>query len=148
MISWETCRKEFEWDGSLRDIYVQTTTIRDWQILVDKLATSYKISFQIDGAARPLPATMAEVFAIRDKASTLLNVEAGNILAACHFFTPDEIEFDIDPRQVASQTELDSLLEFLRFIGDCVNKPVMLTLENGIADPILMYEPHSKCFRP
>ncbi len=146
MIPWQTCKKDFEWDGSWRDIYVLQTTLGDWQVLSNMLSKNYKISFQVNGSAQSFPASVDEVFAIQKRASPLLTLSVENIHVACHFFTPDEIEFDIDPREITSQSDLDALLGFLRFVGDTVNKPSLLTSENGREYPIITYNPISTQF--
>jgi hypothetical protein len=65
----------------------------------------------------------------------------------CHFFSESEIEFDIDPREVISQAELDILLIFLQQVGNAVHHPVVLTPENGPKHPIISYEPKLGQFR-
>jgi hypothetical protein len=141
MIPWQTCQNDFKRDGSLRDIYVLQPTIDDWRVLFNKLSISYKFSFWIDGKVEPFPASVDDVLSNSMQASTLLNFKVGTILVACHFFTPDEIEFNIDPKEITSQSDLDVLLKFLRFVGNTVNKPVLLTPENLIASPIISYDP-------
>jgi hypothetical protein len=127
MIHWQTCKKDFEWDGSWRDIYVFKTTLDDWRALCACLRAAYELGFQIDGITQPFPPAPEEVFAIRKQGSPLLRVRVGGILVACHFFTPEQMEFDIDPREVTSQSDLDALLGFLRRVGDAVGKPVAVT---------------------
>ena len=146
MISWETCKNEFAWDGSLRDIYVLNTTIDDWRQLFAKLLVYYKFSFQVDENPLSFPNKVDEVFAIRTRKNVLLNLAVGSTSAACHFFTPDEVEFDIDPRQVTSQSDLNSLLDFLRLIGITTNKPVLLSPENLPDKPIMIYNPRTGQF--
>jgi hypothetical protein len=110
------------------------------------LSQHYKFEFQVDGVAQPFPASVEEVFAIREQASPLLQFSVGTILVMCHFFTPDEIEFDIDARDVRSQLDLDTLLNFLRMVGDAVKKPVSLTPENVPECAVINYDPQSGKF--
>ena len=146
MISWEAYKKDFEWDDSFRDIYVFKTTCDDWRSACEHLSQHYKFEFQVDGIAQPFPASVEDVFAIRKQASPLLQFSAGNILVMCHFFTPDEIEFDIGARDITSQLDLDALLGFLRMVGDVVKKPVSLTPENVPECSVITYDPQSGKF--
>ncbi len=58
----------------------------------------------------------------------------------------EEIECDIDPREIASQADLNALLDFVRRLGDKTQKQVVITPENGRHEPILTYAPDSKTF--
>lgn len=147
MIRWEMCKQDFEWDdGSLRDIYIFKTTLHDWQTLSDFLRSTYELKYSIDGGHKAFPKLASEVFAVRAKANAQLNFQAGKILFACHFFDPEEIEFDIDPREIKSQSDLDTLLNFMQEIGNAICKPVSLAPENGREFPIISYEPASGKF--
>jgi hypothetical protein len=46
------------------------------------------------------------------------------------FFTVEEIEFDIDPREVKGQQELNALFGFMRCLAQATDKEVVLTAEN------------------
>jgi hypothetical protein len=140
MIRLEECKQDFEWDGALRDIYVFQTTLQDWQTLSDFLRLNFELEYSIDGKEQPFPKLVSEVFAVRAQANTLLNFQAGKILFSCHFFTPGEIEFDLDPRNIKTQSDLDVLLDFMRQAGNSVCKPVVLTVENTPEIPIISYE--------
>ena len=141
MIQWETCKQDFIWDGSWRDIYIFKTNIHDWQTISDFLRTSYELKYSIDGDVKPFPKSASEVFNQRAHANTLLNFHVGKILFACHFFSPEEIEFDVDPREIRSQSDLDLLLKFMRLTANCISKIIVLTPENGREYPIISYEP-------
>ena len=97
MIRWETCKRDFEPDGALRDIYVCGTAIDDWRALFEVLRTTFGLEYLLDGVSRPVPATVDEAFTIRDSASPTLNFAVGDIIVTCHFFVANEIEFDISP---------------------------------------------------
>jgi hypothetical protein len=47
---------EFEWDGSLRDIYIFKTSLDDWQKPLDFIrAGRYTFEYKMDGDAVDLP---------------------------------------------------------------------------------------------
>ena len=147
MIRWDTCRREFEPDGALRDIYVRSTTIEHWRTLFVALRASYALEYSVDATARPLPAVVDEAFTTRDTASPSLHFRVGGIVIACHFFTTDEIEFDISPREVTSQTALDELLGFLRLVGDTLGRAVAMSYESDEQHPFITYEPSRREFQ-
>jgi hypothetical protein len=141
MIGWETCRHFFEQDGGLRDIYVCDTTIEDWRTTFELLRRDYDLEFLVDSSPRELPATVDEAFAIREEASPSLRWRIGEIVVLCHFFTTEEIEFDIDSREVTSQEALDQVFDFMKRVGDTLGKPVILNYENDRQPPLISYEP-------
>lgn len=147
MIRWETCRRNFEPDGALRDIYVNATGIEDWRALFEVLRRDYDLEFLVDGVPREIPATIDDIFEMRGAASPILRISAGGICVVCHFFTTDEIEFDIDPREVTSQSALDELFGFLRRVGDTLSRPVILTYEGDEHHPFISYEPSRREFK-
>jgi hypothetical protein len=144
MIRWDTCRRQFEPDDALRDIYVHGTTIEHWRTLFDALRATYALEFSVDGSARPLPVVVDEAFTTRETASPLLHFCVGGIAVACHFFTTHEIEFDISPSEVTSQATLDELLGFLRLVGDTLGRGVIMSDEQH---PFITYEPSKKEFQ-
>ena len=146
MIRWETCKQDFKFDGAWLDIYVFGTTIEDWQSLFNVLQASYTFAYSVDGKPQQFPKTIEEVFSVRKSACPALSFLVGRISVACHFFHDKEIEFDIDPRGVTSQAELDVLLNFLCLIGNTIHRSVILTPENGPEHPILTYNSESKTF--
>ena len=130
VLRWETVRDEFAFDGSWRDIYVLNTDMSLWQRMLDRLrADGYELAYSRDGDLVQLP-TRAETIFGDNQCARLLAVRFGGVQANCHFFTSDEIEFDIDPREVTSQPQLDALLQFLRDLAMSVGRQVILCPEN------------------
>ena len=74
----------------------------------------------------------------------MLSVKLGAVTAVFHFFTEEEIECDIDPREIKSQVELDALLAFMKMIGDSVGKQAILTPENFRESAIFLYDPNTQ----
>lgn len=147
MIRWETCRRDFEPEGALRDIYVRGATIEDWRAVFDMLRRTYDLEFLVDSDPRALPTTVDEAFAIQVTASPVLRFCVGGIVVISHFFIAEEIDFEIDPREVTSQASLDELLGFLRRVGDTVGKAVILTYESSEQRPFITYEPSRREFQ-
>jgi len=147
MIAWSQVERDFDWDGSLRDIYVRPAALEDWSVVCRVLKKLPGVEFRLDGEPAPFPEDIARVFAMRSVESPVLSVKLGAVTAVFHFFTEDEVECDIDPREVKSQIELDAVLAFLKKIGDAVAKPVVLTPENCPESEIVRYEPNLQTFR-
>jgi hypothetical protein len=72
-----------------------------------------------------------------------MKIDASGILINCHFFSKEEIEFDIDPKDVTEQSDLDALCEFMRMVGKVVGKPTILTPENFQDKPIILFNPET-----
>ena len=147
MIRWDICQQDFKFNGAWLDIYVFSIAIEHWQLLFDVLRTSYEFSYRIDGEPQQFPKEIIEVFLVQKSANPALSFPVEKILVNCHFFSKNKIEFDIDPREVISQAELDALLMFLQTVGNAVHRPVILTPENVPKHPIISYKPESGQFQ-
>ncbi len=131
----------WEKDGSLRDVYVLDTTFTDWALLLS-LAEKYGYQYSYAGQDHPLP-EVEEIFTARD-GPHLLSVKLGRVTANCHFFVPDEIELDFDPREIDSDSDHYEVLRFLEALGEGTNKKVSVTAENAKNIPYLSYDPLSR----
>jgi hypothetical protein len=127
LLRWETVRDEFAFDGSWRDICVFQTAIADWQRMLDALRSAgYRLEYFRADQPAELPAKAAETFPLSDECDRRLSVWFADVLANCHFFTVEQIEFDIDPREIKGQRELDALFDFMRCLADAANKEAVL----------------------
>ena len=131
-LTWETVAEEFVFDGSWRDIYMLDTDIDAWQRVLDQLRrTEYDLVYRRGGDVCELPRSAPDAFPVEGMADRYLSVKFADVLANCHFFTREEIEFDIDPREVNGQRQLDALLTFMRLLCDATDREVTLTPENS-----------------
>jgi hypothetical protein len=129
---WEQVKTEFEWDGSLRDLYILDAGIRDWQKLIDRLRSSkYRLRYEVDDEVCQLPRSVGDLFLIRAECCPLLSIEVDGIRFNCHFFAEEQIEFDLDPREIDGEAKLQTLFRFMQFLGDSTSKRVVMTPENG-----------------
>jgi hypothetical protein len=130
-IAWETVRDEFAFDGSWRDICVFGATIAEWQRMMDVIrSVGYRLTYFCADQPTELPAKAVDAFPLPGECDRRLSVWFSDVLANCHFFTVDEIEFDIDPREVKGQRELNALFGFMRCLARATDKDVVLTAEN------------------
>jgi len=136
--SWDRLAPDFRPDGSLRDIFVQNATLADWEATLQLILHDYApATFTRDGELAGLPVSAADVFAERNSATLVLDFEVAGIELACHFFSPEEIEFDLPPEQVNSREKFAALQSFLRTLATTLTKLVVLSPESMPHLPIL-----------
>lgn len=144
MIPWNSCKDDFKWDGSLRDIYVRPASLSDWVAIYPLLRKQSAFEFLNESKVVVAPDVIDASFFNQPR--PILRFEVGQIPVVFHFFTVAEIECDLDPRYVISQTRLDSLLAFVGQLGDLTNKQVVLTPENKPDEPVISYDPKAGRF--
>jgi hypothetical protein len=144
--SWPAVASLFEDDGALLDVYVFGTTWQDWDKAIAAVRTQgWPIGFSSTG--RPLPPHVREILASADEFSVCLSIQpVAGLLINTHFFTEDEIEFDLSPTEVRGQTELDAVCTFLRVVARAVDKPIVLTPEGLPSRHLLAYDPATDAF--
>ncbi len=142
-MEWTKIAKDFdEWDGSLRDIYVLETTAADWDSMLARLCSFEPLpTFTVNGVAQEWPKQVARVFGIRDKNNPMLTVMVGAATLNCHFFCVNEIEFDLDPREITGPPQAEALASFMRLLSEATQKTVILCHENAQHAVIAQYSP-------
>lgn len=143
MLEWNQVGGEFYRDGSWRDIYVLGTGIEHWQLALNALRSSpFPMRYFRAGVECALPSQAAEAFPEPGCADRLLSVDLHGPIANTHFFTETEIEFDLDPGDVRSQHELNSVLHFLHVLANATERETTLTPENQNDIAIFRVRPH------
>ena len=66
-----------------------------------------------------------------------MRVDLEGISAICHFFLPDQIEFDINPIEIKTIDDYEKVENFMSSISYLLEKQVTLTFENDIKLPII-----------
>lgn len=141
-MDWSQIAPDFRADGSLRDIYICGTSMDDWTCVWAALTVEpSSLEFTIDGEPRTPPAAVTEVFMLGRAHSLCASYTLGQQRLNCHFFCEEEIEFDLDPRDVVGLDEAKQLAEFMKSIGRATSKEVRLTPENEAGSTIARYEP-------
>ncbi|MES2934214.1 MAG: hypothetical protein V4805_12095 [Pseudomonadota bacterium] len=126
-------------DGSLRDVYFVNTTLAHWERFLAFVRNSTN-QYSFDGEEADLP-PIEEIFANRE-GRHILTVATSGVAIACHFFIPEEIELDIDPREIHGEDQHEAVLEFLASLSLAIGRPALLTPENGLDLPFLSFEPN------
>jgi hypothetical protein len=140
---WSDVEKDWEPDGALRDIYVQGTSEADWQRVVNAVrAKELPWSYSEDGEHCPMPDSVDEIFNRRSHVAILWAITpVSGIQINCHFFTSEEIEFDLTPTEIVGQPELDVVVEFVRLVGRASEKLASVCYENWPDEPFMLYDP-------
>jgi hypothetical protein len=143
--NWAEIKDDFAWDGSLRDIYILDTDANDWDVLLAAIRSSnYERSYRLDGELAALPESFASALSDRARASAHLTLRlAEGLTVDCFFFSDEQIEFSLDPREIRGEYELEKLLSFIAYLGQTVRKKVLLTPENGAQFAFLEFDPSS-----
>ena len=142
MLAWDDLKAEFAWEGSWRDICVTDTSIADWRAALEMIhAAGFRLKFTIDGAESTPPDNLLQVFGQPRECSFLLAAFVSGVRLNCHFFAESEIEFDLDPREVVGQAELDAVITFMRKLAACTQKSALMTPENAHETPFIRVAP-------
>jgi hypothetical protein len=87
-------------------------------------------SYSEDNEPHALPAAIADVFRRSTSRTCFWEIQlTPTIEANCHFFTEDEIEFDLDPREILSASDLDAVCAFVQAVGRALRRPVHVCQE-------------------
>lgn len=144
-LSWEEVATHFDPrdGGVLPDVHVPGTSVEDWQSLFDLVRESGWGCEYREGFARlPFPSA-AEVFS-RSAEGECVEVyvrPVPDMLAIFRAYSAEEIDFDVDLRELQGQNRLDILCGFLSAVGRRLGKPVIMTAEGFRECPILGFDP-------
>lgn len=140
---WNEIRWIFEPDGALRDIYVQDISISDWVLFIDFLNQNYPIQYgptdqknignQIDKDYIILFLT-DNTGELECKSAT---IDLDGIKVNCHFFLADQIELDIDPKDINSIEDYTKIIGLMEKISQSLKNQVTLTDESRPEFPLI-----------
>ncbi|WP_327315269.1 hypothetical protein [Streptomyces sp. NBC_01235] len=137
---WEDVKWCFEPDGSLPDVLVPGASVEDWQAVLDLVAASgWQCEYSEGTTVLPVP--RAEVVHSRPAGAECPHLRvwpAPDVLAIFRFCSDEEIDFDVDLRELQGQERLDVFCGFLRAIGRRLGKPVSMYAEGGFTGPALL----------
>ncbi|MEU1378079.1 hypothetical protein ABZ442_31180 [Streptomyces triculaminicus] len=146
-VLWDDVKDCFdpETEGCLPDVFVKGTNIGDWQAFLDLIpARGWWSEYAEGGSVLPLPSAERVLSRPPDAECPQLRVRpVPDMEAIFRFLSDDEIDFDVDLRELQGQERVDLLCDFLRTIGSHLGKPVMMTPEGMYERPILGYEVES-----
>lgn len=141
--NWEDIKWIFEPDGALRDIYVQEVSLNDWRTVIDLINEKYKVNYGDTGEYKDTNQIDKDyvIEYLTDKTGGIESKSAlislGKIRINCHFFLEDQIEFDIDPKEVKSIEDFELIEGFMLEISKSIGNQITLTDENNPKFPLI-----------
>lgn len=128
--------------GALPDARVPDTSLEDWQELLELVAErGWKYQYSEGETVLPLPPAQTVLSRQADAECPELRVwPSTEMLAIFRFLAAEEIDFDVDLRELQGQERLDVFCRFLRDIGRRLGKPVLLDPEGDYRHPVLKFD--------
>ncbi|MDX3696491.1 hypothetical protein PV726_40630 [Streptomyces europaeiscabiei] len=128
--------------GSLPDVRVPDASVEDWQAVLDLVAEKgWKGRYSEGETVLPVPRAETVLARPADAECADLRVwPAAGVLAIFRFHAEDEIDFDVDLRELQGQERLDVFCGFLREIGRRLGKPVLMDPEGDCGHPVLGFD--------
>jgi hypothetical protein len=129
--------------GSLPDVVVPDASVEDWQSVLDLVRVSgWKFQYSEGETVLPVPRAEAVLSRPADAECPELRVwPAADVLAIFRFWAVEEIDFDVDLRELQGQERLDVFCGFLRVVGRRLGKPVLMASEGGDhSHPVLGFD--------
>ncbi|MET9316048.1 hypothetical protein ABZX12_29885 [Kribbella sp. NPDC003505] len=142
---WDDVRNFFDPDlmGALPDVSVAGTSVDDWQAVFDLIRSSgWAWEYSVGGVAGPLPSA-AEVL-MRPASADAVDLRVWPVPDVLAIFRPmsaEEIDFDVDLRELQGQERVDILCGFFAAVGRRLGKPVVMTAEGDNGHPVLGFDP-------
>jgi len=145
--NWDNINWIFKPDGSLRDIYIQETSLSDWDKVIDILNSEYDLNYFSENKI-----DKKEVFEyLQDETGEIecktVSINIKNVKINCHFFLIEQIEFDIEPSEVKSKLEFDNILSFMTTLSSKLKKQITLTGENEVNFPLIKINVDENIFK-
>ncbi|MEU9139502.1 hypothetical protein AB0D33_26690 [Streptomyces sp. NPDC048404] len=141
---WDDVKSFFDLDlmGSLPDARVPNASVGDWQAVLDLVAEKgWTCQYSEGETVLPVPRAEAVLSRAADAESPDLRVwPTADVLAIFRFHADDEVDFDVDLRELQGQDRLDVLCGFLREIGRRLGKPVFMDPEGEYGHPVLGFD--------
>jgi hypothetical protein len=133
---WNDIEWIFEPDGSLRDIYVQDISLRAWEKLIDHLNYNFNLTYSDTDKIDKEYVLKYLRDASGEMESKSLTIHLGQMTVNCYFFLLEQIEFDIDPKEVNSLSDFEQIEKFMISISETLQEQVTLTGENSPEFPL------------
>ncbi|ALC19448.1 hypothetical protein SPRI_1142 [Streptomyces pristinaespiralis] len=128
--------------GALPDVRVPGASVEDWQAILDLVAErGWECQYSEGETEVPLPRAEVVLSRAADAEWPSLRVRpAAEFLAIFRFHADDEVDFDVDLRELQGQERLDVFCDFLRAIGRRLGKPVLMDPEGDCGHPVLGFD--------
>lgn len=141
---WDDVERFFDPDlmGSLPDLRVSNASVEDWQAVLNLVAEKgWKCQYSEGERVLPVPRAEDVLSRPADAECPDLRVwPTADVLAIFRFHAADEVDFDVDLRELQGQDRLDVFCGFLREIGRRLGKPVLMDPEGNYGHPVLGFD--------
>jgi hypothetical protein len=129
--------------GALPDMYVPESSVTDWEAVFDLARSSgWTWEYSEGDVTRLLPSAAEVLSRPVDVDSAYLRVwPVPDVLAIFYPMSADEIDFDVDLRELQGQGGVDLLCDFLGAIGRRLGKQVVMTSGGDYGNPVLGFDP-------
>ncbi len=138
-LNWKSIEEYFKPDGALRDIYIYDANIELWNFFLNFVTSNFSFIFQYQDVERKTLLSYEEIKKFQNDNPIVLKILLDKISINCHFFCEDEIELDIDPKEI-DENNYNSLILFIENIGFNLNRNVIITDENSKESIFLTYK--------
>ncbi|MFF2745542.1 hypothetical protein ACFVVA_08365 [Kitasatospora sp. NPDC058048] len=128
--------------GCLAEVFIEDTTVADWQALLDLVEEQgWAYEFIVGCFVLPLPRAEAVLSRPAGARCPVLCVRpAPEVCAVFRFLGAEQIGFDVGLGELQGQEQLDVLCGFLTAIGRRLGRPVPMYVEGDTGAPFLGYD--------
>ena len=128
--------------GLLPDVRVPNASLEDWQAVLDLVADKgWKCQYFEGETMLPVPRAEPVLSRLVGVDCTDLRVwPTADVLAIFRFHAADEVDLDVDLRELQGQERLEVFCGFLRENGRQLGKLVLMDPEGDSAHPVLGFD--------
>jgi hypothetical protein len=145
--NWKDISWIFKSDETLRDIYIQDTSLNDWGKLIDLLNAEYKLKWFSENKIDKNKVYKYLQDETGEVENSTVSIQIENIKINCHFFLIEQIEFDIAPNQIKNKLDVEKILFFMTKISSTLKKQITLTGENDANFPLIKINTEENVFK-
>ena len=125
---WENFERDRkEDDGALWGIYLLGTTLDDWAVAMQVAAErSDTVSFKGAWTGTSFPDDPTSLVAVDVEQESVMSIDISGAVLNCHFTAIDEIEFNMDPREVRDISHLEGIFAFMMALANALGKEAVI----------------------
>lgn len=143
-LRWDEVAEFFDPDlmGTLPDVVVPGASVQDWQAVFDVVTSSrWTWEYRVGQEAAPLPSAAEALTYAAAEYRELWVYPAADVLVIFRLYAADQIDFDMDLRELQGQQGVDCVCDFLSVLGRRLGKFVLMCAEGDYKNPVLGFDP-------